>query len=253
MAGALAGKIALISGASRGIGRATAHRFAQEGAHLVVNSTTDEGAARIEAEARALGVQALGVRADVAIREQVDHLVTTALERFGRIDVLVNNAGVYTLGAMIPPWDYTDADWDRLMAINLSSVFYLTRAVIPAMLQRREGAIVNVTSLGAQAVRPVSVGPYSAAKAGVIGFTMSCAAWAGPHNVRVNAVSPGMIDTDIHADLTPEQLQRLEGGIPLRRQGTPAETADAILFLASDASSYLTGTVIDVNGGLHMG
>jgi 3-oxoacyl-[acyl-carrier protein] reductase len=193
------------------------------------------------------------VRADVGVRAEADALIAAALDHFGRVDVLINNAGVYTLGALQAPWEYSDADWDRLLAINLSSVFYCTRAAIPGMLERRSGAIVNVTSLGAQAVRPISVGPYSAAKAGVIGYTMSCAAWAGPHGVRVNAVSPGMIDTDIHADLSPEAVARMEAGIPLRRQGTPEETAEAILWLASDASRYLTGTVLDVNGGLHMG
>src|SRR5439155_5530737 len=199
------------------------------------------------------GAEALGVRADVGVQAEAEGLVARALDRFGRLDVLVNNAGVYTLGAMRAPWENTDEEWERLLAINLSSVFWCTRAAIPGMLERKGGAIVNVTSLGAQAVRPISVAPYSAAKAGVIGFTMSCAAWAGPHGVRVNAVSPGMIDTDIHADLSPEAVARMEAGIPLRRQGTPEETAEAILFLASDASRYITGTVLDVNGGLHMG
>jgi 3-oxoacyl-[acyl-carrier protein] reductase len=253
MGGVLEDRVAVVTGSSRGIGRATALRFAREGARLVVNGTTEEGARRIESEAQALGAEALGLAADVAVREQAERLIGAALERFGRVDVLVNNAGVYTLGPIKPPWEYTTEEWARLRAINLDSVFWCSRAVMAGMLERRSGAIVNVTSLGAQAMRPVSIGPYSAAKAGVIGLTMSWAAWAGPLGVRVNAVSPGMIDTDIHADLTAEQIDRMVGGIPLRRQGTPDETADSILFLASDASRYITGTVLDVNGGLHGG
>src|SRR5215213_1584464 len=167
----LEGKVAVVSGASRGIGRATALLFARQGAQLVLNSTTDAGVERIVADVRALGAEAIGVRADVGVRGEAEALIAAAEDRFGRVDVLVNNAGVYTLGPILPPWEIPDADWDRLLAINLTSVFTCTRAAIRGMLERRSGAIVNVTSLAAQAVRPISVAPYSAAKAGVIGFT----------------------------------------------------------------------------------
>jgi len=246
-------QVTIVTGASRGIGRATALRFAEHGARLILNSTTSAGAEQTAAEVRALGGSATAIHGDVSQPAQAAALAQAAVELFGHVDTLVNNAGVYTLGRLVPPWEYTDAEWDRLLAVNLASVFYCTRAVIRGMIERQSGTIVNLTSLAAQALRPISVAPYSAAKAGVIGFTMSCAAWAAPYGVRVNAVAPGMIDTDVHRDLSPEQLRELERGVPLGRLGTPEETAEAILFLASDASRYITGTVLDVNGGLHMG
>ncbi len=240
---------ALITGASRGIGRATAKRMAEEGFDLALNFLkTEEGVNEARKEVVAMGRRAFTVRADVSDLAQVESMIEKVLDELGHIDVLVNNAGVYprkTIG------DVSQKDWDEVVGTNLKSVFNCCKAVIPHMKGRGKGVIVNLSSvLGIMGSRQGA--HYSASKAGVIGLTKSLAKELAPFNIRVNAIAPGAIETDILRQDTPEQRKRRIEGIPLKRVGRPEEIAEAVVFLATDRSSYITGETLNVNGGLLM-
>ena len=238
--------VAIVTGGASGIGWATAEVLAARG-HLVVIADID-GAKGAEAAARlvAAGHEASGVAVDVGVRADVDRMVDAAIAARGRIDVLVNNAGI--AGRAVPLVDVSDEDWDVMLRVDLTSVFLCCRAVLPHMLARRRGSIVNVASISGKEGNPNMV-PYSAAKAGVIGLTKAVAKEVATSGVRVNAVAPAVIETGILSSLTAEQVAYMRGRIPMNRFGRPEEAAAVIAFLASDDSSFVTGQCYDVSGG----
>ena len=244
----LEGRVAIVTGGSRGIGRAVAQCLAEDGASVVV-SGRDRG--RLDAavkELEALGVAALGIAADAAKREDCDRLVEAAKERFGRIDVLVNNAGMTRDQLLVR---MKDDDWDQVLDVNLRGVFLMTRAAGKVMMRQKSGRIINITST-AGAMGNAGQVNYSAAKAGVIGLTKAAARELAHWNILVNAVAPGLIDTDMTATVPAEARQALLDQVPLKRIGVAREVAEMVRFLAGDGAAYITGQTIHVNGGLYM-
>jgi 3-oxoacyl-[acyl-carrier protein] reductase len=243
----LHGKVAIVTGASRGIGRATALALAAEGATVVVNyASSQEAADRVVAEVEALGSSAIALPADVSKADQVDGLINAVMEKWGQVDVLVNNAGITrdTLLLRMKP-----EDWQAVIDLNLTGVFLCTRAVSKIMLKQRSGRIVNITSVAGQMGNPGQAN-YSAAKAGVIGFTKTVAKELATRGITVNAVAPGFITTDMTADVKADSILQF---IPLGRYGKPEEVAGLIRFLAADpAAAYITGQVMNVDGGMVM-
>ena len=244
--GKLDGRVALVTGASRGIGAAIARAFGREGARVAVNYHRSEAkAAAVVAAIEAAGSKALAVQADVADGPEVRAMVERAVAGLGPIDVLVNNAGIVDA----TPLDQMSEDvWDRLIATNLRSVFLCTRAVLPAMLARGRGKIISVTSQLGQKGMP-NHAHYAAAKAGVIGFTRALAREVGPRGIHVNAIAPGPIETDLMGPITDEFRREKSAIFALRRLGLPEEVAPTAVFLASDDSSYYAGQTLNPNGG----
>ena len=239
-----------MTGASRGIGRAIALKMAEQGADVVICDIDLENAKAVAREAETVGRQSEAVRADVSSEREVDEMVGRVLGRFGRIDILVNNAGVVSTG---PVNEITMEVWQRTLAINLTGVFLCTRAIFPAMKKQGDGRIINIASAaGKRGGGMHGSSCYAATKGGVIAFTKAIAREGGPHGVRVNAIAPALIETEMIASLTPERREKLVESIPLRRVGKVEEVAAAACFLASDASSFMTGEIMDVDGGLIM-
>ena len=244
------GKVALVTGGSRGIGRAIALAFAERGATAAICYRSGaEGAAEVCAEAARSGWRVTSHRADVGWSEQVRGLVESVLTEHGRIDILINNAGVFP---RTPVVDSTDEEWEEVMRSNLYATFYCSRAVLPHMMARGSGIIVNMGSIaGKRGSRWHAA--YAAAKGGVFAFTRSLAKEAIPHGIRVNAVCPGRVETDIFgAQLDDKERARFVAEAPIGRLSAPEEVASAVLFLASAASSYVVGETLDVDGGLVM-
>ncbi|MFU8886161.1 MAG: 3-oxoacyl-[acyl-carrier-protein] reductase [Cyanobacteriota bacterium] len=243
----LAGQVALVTGASRGIGAAIAQELAAAGATVVVNyASSPEAAEAVVAAIQAAGGQAWAQQANVADEEQVEALVKAVLAKEGRLDVLVNNAGITRDGLLMR---MKSADWQSVIDLNLTGVFLCTRAVSRTMLKARAGRIINITSVVALMGNPGQAN-YSAAKAGVIGLTRSSAAEFASRGVTVNAVAPGFIESAMTAGLDKEPIL---AAIPLGRMGQPAEVAGAVRFLAADpAAAYITGQVLQVDGGMVM-
>ena len=243
----LQGKVSIVTGASRGIGRSTALALASEGANVVVNYASSSSAAdEVVAEIAAMGSEAIAVAADVSKTDQVEALVNAAMEKWGRIDVLVNNAGI-TRDTLLLRMKLED--WQAVIDLNLTGVFLCTRAVSKIMLKQRLGRIVNITSVAGQMGNPGQAN-YSAAKAGVIGFTKTVAKELASRGITVNAVAPGFITTDMTHDLKSDEILKF---IPLARYGQPEEVAGMICFLASaPAAAYITGQVMNVDGGMVM-
>ena len=244
----LAGRVAMVTGGTRGIGLAIARLLADDGASVVV-SGRDPG--RLESAAKeleALGASVLAVAADAAKREDADRLVEAARERFGRIDGLVNNAGI-TRDQLLARMK--DADWDTVMETNLRGVFLMTRAVGKVMMRQKSGRMINISSAAGAMGNPGQVN-YSAAKAGVIGLSKAAARELAHWNILVNAVAPGLIETDMTATISAEAREGLLQQVPLKRIGTAREVAEVVRFLAGDGAGYITGQVIHVNGGLYM-
>lgn len=244
---ALADKVAIVTGASRGIGRAVALALATEGAQVAVNYASSATAAeQVVAEINGSGGQAIALQADVSQPEQVESLVKAVMDKWGRVDVLVNNAGI-TRDTLLLRMNLED--WQAVVDLNLTGVFLCTRAVSKIMLKQRSGRIINITSVAAQMGNPGQAN-YSAAKAGVIGFTKTVAKELSSRGITVNAVAPGFISTDMTSDLKSEEILKF---IPLGRYGQPEEVAGMIRFLAADpAASYITGQVFNVDGGMVM-
>jgi 3-oxoacyl-[acyl-carrier protein] reductase len=243
----LKGKVSLITGASRGIGRASALLFARAGSEVVVNYNTNEAAAReVCAEAETHGVKALAVQADVSNRAEVDRMTAAALEQFDKIDVLVNNAGIWEYNAI------DDLDEDRLrkaLDINLLGHFYVTAAVVPHMKKQRSGSIINLASTAGQRGEAFH-SPYAASKGAIISLTKSLAPELAEYNIRVNCIAPGWVDTDMsHDGLIGPDRKAILDKIPLGRAGTADELAGPVLFLASDLATFITGEILNVNGG----
>ena len=245
----LKGKVALVTGGSRGIGRAVSVRLAGAGAFVIVNFARNEEAARetlrLIGEAGGDGTIA---RFDVSDDRESTDAIAALIKEKGRIDILVNNAGESRDGLLVR---MKDRDWDRVIGTNLKGAFHCCRAVAYTMMKQRGGRIVNVSSVVALSGNAGQAN-YSASKAGLVGLTKSLARELAPRAICVNAVAPGLIDTDMTSAMTEEQRETVLKGIPLSRLGTPDDVAGVVLFLASDEAGYITGQVIGVNGGLYM-
>ena len=245
----LAGKQAIVTGASRGLGRAIALAFAREGADVLVNYATREAQAQEVASAiRGMGRNAIVCQADVSEAAQIRRMVEAATAGLGQVDILVNNAGI-----TLPkgPLETTEEEWEKVLRTNLTGVFLCSQAVIPGMIAQGGGRIINISSTAAKS-GTLSGPAYCAAKAGVIGLTKCLANAFARHNILVNAIAPALIDTEILYWRTPEQWKETLESIPLKRLGVPDDLAEAAVFLASHGGSFMTGATLDINGGLHM-
>jgi len=240
-------KVALITGASRGIGRAMALKFAQEGASVAFTylSSVEKGEA-LEAELQAFGVQAKGYRSDASDHKAAEELVNQVIADFGKLDILVNNAGITKDGLLMR---MSEEQWDTVITVNLKSVFNLTKAATKPMMKARSGSIINLTSVvGIRGNAGQS--NYAASKAGIIGFTKSVALELGSRNIRSNAIAPGFIETEMTGEINEKAVEEWKQQIPMKRGGQPDEVADCAVFLASDRSRYITGQVLQVDGGM---
>jgi 3-oxoacyl-[acyl-carrier protein] reductase len=243
----LEGKVAIITGASRGIGKGIAEVFAKNGANVAFTySSSVASANELEAELNALGIKAKGYQSNAADFDEAQKLVDQILVDFGTIDILINNAGITKDNLLMR---ITEADFDQVIAVNLKSVFNMTKAVQKTFLKNRAGSIINMSSVvGVQGNAGQT--NYAASKAGVIGFTKSVAQELGSRNIRCNAIAPGFIETEMTAKLNETVVQGWRDGIPLKRGGTTEDVANACLYLASDMSTYVTGQVLNVCGGM---
>lgn len=246
--GLLDGKTALITGAARGIGKSIAMTFAREGANIAFTDLAlDDNTANSEAEMKAMGINAKAYASNAAKFDDAEKLIADVMADFGRIDILVNNAGITRDNLLMR---MSEADWDAVITVNLKSIFNMTKAVQRVMLKQRSGSIVNMSSVvGIEGNAGQS--NYSASKAGLIGFTKSIAQELGSRSIRVNAVAPGFIATAMTAKLPDDVRKGWVQSIPLRREGEADDVANVCLFLGSDLSSYVTGQVISVCGGMH--
>ncbi|MFN4144715.1 MAG: 3-oxoacyl-[acyl-carrier-protein] reductase, partial [Runella sp.] len=245
----LENKVALITGASRGIGRAMAQRFAQEGAQVAFTylSSIEKGQA-LEAELAQYGTKVKGYRSDASDFKAAEDLIAQVVADFGTIDVVVNNAGITRDGLLMR---MTEEQWDEVLRVNLKSVFNLTKAVTKVMMKARSGSIINITSV-VGLTGNAGQANYAASKAGMIGFTKSVAKELGSRNIRCNALAPGFIETEMTGELNEKAIEEWKQSIPLKRGGAPEEVADCAVFLASDMSKYITGQVLQVDGGMVM-
>lgn len=248
MAG-VSGRVAFVTGASQGIGRACALALAEGGASVALAARNEEKLAAVVKEIEARGAQAAAFRMDVSKEDDVKAAVKSAVERFGKIEILVNNAGVTRDTLLLR---MKRADWDSVIETNLTGAFLCTQAAIGPMLKQRWGRVINVSSIFGQ-MGQVGQANYSASKAGLIGFTMSMAREVASRNITVNAVAPGYIETAMTEGLSDDLKAKVSEMIPLGRPGTDMEVAHAVRFLASEEASYITGHVLKVNGGMLMG
>jgi len=244
----LEGQIALVTGASRGIGRAIALALGQAGATIAGTATTDEGAKAISEYLAAAGVKGAGFALNVNDAAQAETVVGAIQKQFGDVLVLVNNAGITRDNLLMR---MKDEEWDDIMSTNLKSVYRLSKLVMRAMMKARNGRIINITSV-VGSMGNAGQTNYAAAKAGMIGFSKSLAREIGSRNITVNCVAPGFIETDMTRELTAEQRAALVGQIPLARLGSVEDVAAAVAFLASPSAAYITGATLHVNGGMYM-
>jgi Dehydrogenases with different specificities (related to short-chain alcohol dehydrogenases) len=244
-------KVALVTGGSRGIGRAICEVFAREGASVIVNySANAEKAESLVTSIKQAGGRAIAVHADVSSPADIESLVATATKQFGHTDILVNNAGILTSGSVV---QFNEADFDRLMAVNLKGVIHSVKAVAPGMIERRYGKIINLSSIAGFGTAVPETTPYAITKAAVISLTKRLALELGPHGINVNAIAPGFVRTEMLQFLDNEndraRLEMLAKRAMLNRVGAPEDIANAALFLASDESSYMTAQVLTIDGG----
>jgi 3-oxoacyl-[acyl-carrier protein] reductase len=249
------GKVAIVTGAGRGMGRAVALLLAREGAKVAVNSLTVANAKAVAEEAHLYGAEAIAVPGDVSKSEAADRVVEETISRFGRIDILVNNAGISRTTS--PLETISDDDWAEVMGVNLKGAFNFMRAVLPHMKRQRSGKIVNVSSSAGRSVSTHAGAHYTASKAGVLGLTRHAALEAAAFNININAVTPGTIDTPMlrehfskeFGDAAEEHIAEEAWAIPLGRVGTAEDEANLVAFLVSEESSFITGATVDINGG----
>lgn len=241
----LSNRVAIVTGSGQGIGRAIALRLAEAGAAVVVNSRS-ETALGVAEEIKGMGRQGIAVPGDVSLTADVTNLVDQTITAYGKVDILVNNAGITQDQLLLR---MSDEDWDRVLNVNLKSVFLCTRAVLRHMLRQRWGRIINITSI-VGIVGNAGQANYVSAKAGIIGFTRSVAKEVGSRSITVNAVAPGFIDSAMTQKLPEKQRQELAARIPLGYFGTPRDVAEAVAFLASEEARYITGQVLSVDGGM---
>lgn len=242
----LTGQVALITGGSRGIGRSIAKVVGEAGAKVAIVARDSSRLADTAHQLRKEGLEVFELTADVSDAEQASRATKEVLAKYGQIDILVNNAGVLQAGAIT---DFDAYDWDRMIAVNLNSAFYLCRSLAPSLMERRTGRIINVSSITAETGGVSGSVQYSASKGGLLSFTKTLARDLAPYNVTVNAICPGQIETEM-GTLTGDARKRVMEMIPLKRFGTPEDIAYCALFLASKAGSYITGATIDINGGV---
>lgn len=244
----LNGKVALVTGASRGIGQAIALELGKQGAKVAGTATTADGAAKIQSYFESHGIAGAGFALDVNNAEQCETVVADIEKRLGAVEILVNNAGITRDNLLLR---MKNDEWDQIMSTNLRSTFVLSKLVLRAMMKARWGRIINITSVVGHMGNSGQAN-YAAAKAGVVGFTKSLARELGSRNITANCVAPGFIDTDMTRALSEEQRNALNEQIPLKRLGTGADVAAAVAFLASEGAGYITGSTIHVNGGMLM-
>lgn len=249
MSGLLQGKSAIITGSSRGIGRAIALTFAEQGASLVIHGTREEALASLRDEITALGASCVYVAGDIGKMETAQRLAQACMDAYGRIDILVNNAGINSRFSF---QDLTPEEWDRMLQTNLTSVFYTCKCVVPQMMAQKSGCIVNMSSSAGKTAHPNASASYGVSKAGINSLTQKLGFDLAPYGIRINAVCPGPIETDMSQQWTPEYREKVLGSIPLRRLGTGKDVANTALFLASDLSAFIVGESINVNGGKYM-
>lgn len=241
-------KITLITGASRGIGQAIAIKLGQSGAVVIGTATTENGVSAINQYLEKSGIKGMGIALNVNDAGQINHTLQTIREKFGEVEILVNNAGITRDNLLVR---MKDEEWDDILETDLKSVFRLSRAVLRAMMKARYGRIINISSV-VGAMGNLGQANYAAAKAGMFGFSKSLAREVGSRNITVNCVAPGFIDTDMTRALADEFQQSLIQHVPLGRLGRPEEVASAVAFLASSAAGYITGATLHVNGGMYM-
>lgn len=243
----LENKVAIITGATRGIGRGIAIAFAQQGAHVAFSySSSVEAAESLEKELKELGVNAKGYQVDAASFDKSQEMVDDVVKTFGTIDILINNAGITKDNLLMR---MSEQDFDKVIEVNLKSVFNMTKAVQRTFLKNRKGSIINMSSVvGVKG--NAGQANYAASKAGIIGFSKSVALELGSRNIRCNVIAPGFIETEMTEKLGEEVVQSWRNAIPLKRGGTPEDIANACIFLASDLSAYITGQVMNVDGGM---
>ena len=245
------GRVAIITGSSRNVGRGIALRLAEEGADIVANYVSNADAALETINMiKILGRKAMAIQADVSNYNKVNDMIDRTIDNFGKVDILVNNAGV---ASTTPIWDVMEEEFDKTISINLKGVFNCCKAVIKHMMDRRYGKIINISALaGVSGLLPASV-HYCASKGGIISLTKSLANHVAPFNINVNAIAPGQLDSPSIRWRTPEQIEELKKRIPLGRLGSIEEVAETVVFLASDNTSFITGVTININGGVFMG
>jgi len=245
----LKNKVAIITGSARGIGKATALRFAQEGAMVVVNDVDLEEAKEVVSQINSQQEKAVAVKADVSDEKEVEKMVEVAYSKFGRIDILVNNAGIIKRGSIE---DHSYEDWDKVIAVNLRGTYNCAKAVVPIMKNQRYGKIINVSSVAGKVGDIASAPSYGSSKGAINALTKSLARELAEYGICVNAVAPHAIETEMSSEWPEKKRREIIAQIPLKRLGRPEEVAAAILFLASDEASFITGEILDVNGGYLM-
>ncbi|PIZ89014.1 MAG: hypothetical protein COX90_01435 [Candidatus Nealsonbacteria bacterium CG_4_10_14_0_2_um_filter_38_17] len=246
----LSGKVAIITGARRGMGRAHALTLAKAGARVIVSDISQEDCEKVVKEIKKAGGEALAIKCDVSKKEEVDEMVAKTIKKYGKLDILVNNAGIVEFKPFV---DLTEADWDKTLNINLKGYFLCAQAAAKEMIKQKSGVIVNIASV---AMGQVGIGfpyivHYCASKGGIIAMSEALSLELAPYNIRVNAIAPGAFDTPMAASVKtdPKTLESTLAQIPMRRMGDPQEVANLVLFLASEESSYMTGSVVVIDGG----